>query len=218
MANKVYNKLILKGKAVDLKVLLDGCHGHVLLEDGILSTNTNLTFNSYIKINSVEEAIEKWGVAVDSLAYYDVSFDEADKTIELCKDNEECEVEISFQTYNGIVFKWVKEMAKANPDVSIKYYVVDRNNSFYSSCIFYKDTKNIEYKTERYISAPELEYKFLNAPLEEIMKYKISTCRFMLDTGKGDYEFKIEDVMDYLRHEFKFLSEGDFKALVDKVA
>lgn len=232
MSHKVYNKLILKGKPEDIKVLIDGCYGNPLKKDGTISEEINVTFNSYIKVNSIEEAIEKWGVAEDSLMYYDVSFieaknslmyygtclDEAKKGLESYSDNAECEVGISFQTYNGVVFKWVKAMAKANPKINIKYYVTDTVRDFYSACEFDINTDNIEYKVEKYESGAELEYKFLNHSLEDLMKHKINYGEFMMDTGKDDFKFNINDIMDYLREEFKFLSDDDFKALIDKVA
>ena len=212
MSYKVYNKLILKGNPEDIKVLIDGCYGNVLMRCEI-----NVTFNSYIKVNNVEEAIEKWGVAEDSLNYYDISFDKAKEELELHKDDEEYEVGISFETYSGIVFNWVKAMAKANPKVHIKYFTTDTVLDLYYSCEFDINTNNIEYKTEKYESGAELEYKFLNHSLEDLMKHKISYGEFMIDTGKDDFKFNINDIMDYLRKEFKFLSDDDFKALIDKV-
>ena len=217
MAYKVYNRLILKGNPEDIKVLIDGCYGNILMRDGSISEETNVTFNSYIKVNSIEEAIEKWGVAEDSLNYYDISFEKAKELLELHKDNKEYQVEISFQTYNGTVFNWVREMAKVNPKVNIKYFTTDTVLDFYNSCEFDIKTNNIEYKREEYESGAELGYKFLNQSLEDLMKHKISYGEFMMDTGEDDFEFDINDIMDYLRKEFKFLSDSDFKALIDKV-
>ena len=215
MSQEVYNKILLKGEAQSLRNLLDSCKGYPVLENGTISTEEDITFNSYIKVDTQEEASEKWGVAVDSLRYYKCSFEKAYEIIE-SNQEEECSIEISFMTYNGIVFKWVSEMAKANPDVNIRYYVLDRINDFYSSCEFDANSKNVEYKTERYLSVSELEYKFLKYDLKDILNSRIGYAKFRLDTGEDDFEFDLEDAMGYLEEEFKFLSEDKFAKLMDE--
>ncbi|MBQ8997847.1 MAG: hypothetical protein IJ086_04030 [Clostridium sp.] len=218
MSRKVYNRIILKGITKDIKTLIDGCYGNALILDGTpegtFSKETTLTFNSYVKVKNIEEAIEKWGVAEDSIRYY---VENPEEKLASYEKDSECEISISFETYNGIVFKWVREMAKANSKVNIKYYVTDTVTDFYSSCEFDVNTDNIEYKIETYESSAELEYKFLNHSLEELMKHKISYGECKIDTGEDDFKFNINDIMDYLRKEFKFLSDDNFKALIDKV-
>lgn len=215
--NKVLNKICIKGNPKDLKVLLEGCHQTVNFEDGTTG-KANLTFNEYVPVTSLEEAKEKWGVSEDSLAYYDLSFDEAEAKIEECKNDTECEASIVFETYDGIVLNWVKAMAKANPKVEIRYCVFDKFNKFYAGYKFDLNTNNLEYKTENYKTAPELQNKFLNQDIEKLMEYSISTAKFNMFKGlEFEEDFRIDDAMDYLKDEYRFLSEKEFNEILNRV-
>ena len=220
MSVKVYNQLILKGNVDSLIKLLKGCYGNPLLDElDAVGKEVCPTFNSYIKINEENidrnEIYNKWGTSVDSLRDYISSFENAFDKLENYKDKDEYEIKISFETYNGFVFSWVKELAKSNFNVNIKYFVVDKINDFYSSCIFDINTNNTKYATERYVSNAELRYKFLGVPLKDIINSEIDYAKLMLDVD-NDKEFNVNSIKDYLKSEFSFLDKEEFELLLCK--
>ena len=219
MSIKVYNQLILKGKADEIRVALNKCYGLSPLSE-CKSTEDKLlpTFNSYVKLSgdNREEAYNVWGTSVDELYLYEQSFVSAFKDLDKVKQDEACKINLSFETINGIAFPWIKALAKANPTIEIEYFVADNLSDYFASASFDVLTKNEEYNCIKYKTNSELKHKFLNMSLEEVFCSELSYAQGQIEGYSSDenYVFKFKDIEDWMKREFSFLNESQYKELV----
>lgn len=220
MSRKIYNQLILKGNTEEIRVALKKCYGlSPLSECKSIEDKLLPTFNSYLKLssNNRDEACNVWGVCVDELYLYEQSFVNAFKELSKIKEDEFCKINLPFETVNGIVFPWVKALAKANPTIEIEYFVIDRVNDYFASASFDVSTKNEEYYCIKYKTSSELKHKFLNIPIDEVFYSEISYSQGQMEAYSNDekYVFKFEDVEDWMKKEFSFLNETEYQKLVN---
>ncbi|MBQ3421972.1 MAG: hypothetical protein IJH34_09945 [Romboutsia sp.] len=218
MATLVYNNLKIRGKKDEVKKALEKCYGLSPMEECKSKKNKLYpTFNSYIKLDNDDrnKAYNLWGSSVDTLSDYSFEFDKAFKKISECEDGCICEVSVAFQTHNGIVFPWVQEMSKCNPNINIKYYVIDEITKYFVGFIFDKSISEEGYIAKQYSSNPELMYNFLDINLKDVFNNRVAYIQSKMEGYSGyDYVFKLEDVMDILETEFKFIPDEDFRKLV----
>lgn len=219
MSVKVYNQLILEGAKKDLEALINKCYGESVMEECKGLSKPYLTFNSYIKLDNDDRnnAYSAWGVSVDSLNDYVSSFERVLENLSQLESDTISEQKISFETHNGFVFKWVKEMAKDNPNVKIKYFVTDRITNYFASCVFEINSNNLEYEAKNYSSDSELRHKFLGYSLEEALKDELRYRETRLSLYSSDekrYKLTSEDKLAIIKSEFSFLPKNELEELI----
>ena len=107
-------------------------------------------------------------------------------------------------------------MAKANPTIEIEYFVADNLSDYFASASFDVLTKNEEYNCIKYKTNSELKHKFLNMSLEEVFCSELSYAQGQMEGYSNDenYVFKFEDIENWMKKEFSFLNESQYKDLV----
>lgn len=221
MSIKVYNQLILEGCKKDIETLINNCYGVSPMEECKKINKPYLTFNSYLALDSDdrEKAYATWGTAVDSLNDYSISFETVMKNLSNKKPDDITTQNISFETYNGFVFPWVKEMAKSNPNVKVKYFVVDKAFPYFGACEFDDESNNIEYNSEKYSTHCELKHKFLGYSLEESLKDEVDYIEFKMNLYSDEnkeYKLTLDEKKELIEREFSFLPNEDLVKLIEE--